>query len=112
MSKARSKTRIEKDTLGEVAVPADRYWGAQTQRALEHFPADSGRDLLPREMIRALGLVKKAAASVNQELGLLCALPLQDRLARANSKTASGGHGWYSYAPMSAADPLGRGLPS
>ena len=65
------KERIEKDALGEVAVPTDRYWGAQTQRALTHFQAGAGRDLLPAEMIQALGLVKKAAALANQELGLL-----------------------------------------
>ena len=65
------KERIEKDALGEMAVPADRYWGAQTQRALTHFQAGAGRDLLPAEMIQALGLVKKAAALANQELGLL-----------------------------------------
>ena len=65
------KERIEKDALGEVAVPTDRYWGAQTQRALTHFQAGAGRDLLPAEMIQALGLVKNAAALANQELGLL-----------------------------------------
>ncbi|MBI5241951.1 MAG: class II fumarate hydratase [Elusimicrobia bacterium] len=66
-----AKTRIEKDSFGEVEVPADRYWGAQTQRALEHFPAGAGTDLLPLEMVRALAQVKKAAALVNQEQGLL-----------------------------------------
>ena len=50
-------------------MPADRYWGAQTQRSLHHFTI--GGERLPREMIRALGLVKKAAALVNRELGLL-----------------------------------------
>jgi fumarate hydratase class II len=65
------RTRVEKDTLGEIAVPADRYWGAQTQRSLRHFQAGAGRDTLPREMIRALGLVKKAAALANRDLGLL-----------------------------------------
>ncbi len=62
-------TRIERDTLGEVAVPADRYWGAQTQRSLLNFPI--GNERLPRAMIRALGLVKQAAATVNAELGEL-----------------------------------------
>ncbi len=64
-------TRIEKDTMGEIAVPADRYWGAQTQRSLQHFKAGAGRDTLPRELIRALGILKKAAAQVNADLGLL-----------------------------------------
>jgi len=62
-------TRTETDTMGAVEVPADRYWGAQTQRALEHFRIGSER--FPREMIRALGLVKKACALVNRDLGLL-----------------------------------------
>jgi fumarate hydratase, class II len=62
-------TRIERDTMGEIAVPKDRYWGAQTQRSLLYFAI--GHDVMPREMIRALGLVKVAAAAVNQDLGLL-----------------------------------------
>ncbi len=62
-------TRTEKDTMGTVEVPADRYWGAQTQRSLEHFRI--GEHRFPRELIRAFGLVKKAAALVNLELGLL-----------------------------------------
>ena len=63
------KTRIEKDTMGEVAVDADRYWGAQTQRSRENFVI--GGDRFPREVIRALGIVKKAAAQVNADLGKL-----------------------------------------
>ena len=55
--------------MGEVEVPADRYWGAQTQRAIAHFRI--GTERFPREFIRALGLVKRACATVNQELGLL-----------------------------------------
>jgi fumarate hydratase, class II len=62
-------TRIERDTMGEIAVPSDRYWGAQTQRSLTYFAI--GQDVMPREMIRALGLVKAAAAAVNQDLNLL-----------------------------------------
>ncbi len=65
------KTRIEKDSMGEIAVEDDKYWGAQTQRSLEHFKAGAGRDTLPREMIWAFGTIKKAAALVNLELGLL-----------------------------------------
>ena len=56
-------TRIEKDSLGEVNVPADRLWGAQTQRSLEHFSI--GKDLIPREMISAYAILKKAAANAN-----------------------------------------------
>jgi fumarate hydratase, class II len=57
------ETRIEKDSLGEVKVPADRLWGAQTQRSLEHFSI--GKDLIPREMISAYAILKKAAANAN-----------------------------------------------
>ncbi|HXB97343.1 MAG TPA: lyase family protein, partial [bacterium] len=63
--------RMEKDSMGEIAVEGDRYWGAQTQRSLEHFQAGAGRDTLPREMIWAFGVLKKAAALANAELGLL-----------------------------------------
>jgi fumarate hydratase, class II len=63
--------RIERDTMGEITVPADRYWGAQTQRSLTYFAI--GQDVMPREMIRALGVIKQAAATVNQALGLLSA---------------------------------------
>src|SRR5262245_35979061 len=62
-------TRTETDSMGAIEVPADRYWGAQTQRSLHHFKI--GADRLPRPMIRALGLVKRAAAVVNRDLGLL-----------------------------------------
>src|SRR3981081_1192497 len=55
--------RIETDSLGEVKVPADKLWGAQTQRSLEHFSI--GKDLIPREMINAYAILKKAAASAN-----------------------------------------------
>ena len=58
-----TETRIEKDSLGEVKVPADRLWGAQTQRSLEHFSI--GKDLIPREMISAYAILKKAAANAN-----------------------------------------------
>lgn len=63
------QTRTETDSMGAIEVPADKYWGAQTQRSLLHF--DIGDDRMPREMIRALGILKKSAALVNQELGKL-----------------------------------------
>ena len=53
-----SETRIEKDTMGDVAVASDRYWGAQTQRSLKYFQAGAGRDTMPRELIKALGILK------------------------------------------------------
>jgi fumarate hydratase class II len=61
--------RIEKDTMGEIQVPNDKYWGAQTQRSIENFKI--GGDRFPREMIQALGTLKKAAALTNKDLGLL-----------------------------------------
>jgi fumarate hydratase class II len=61
--------RIESDSMGEIEVPADVYWGAQTQRSLKHF--NIGFDVMPREVIRALGILKKAAAIVNFDLGKL-----------------------------------------
>src|SRR5882724_12277757 len=62
-------TRIETDSMGQIEVPADKYWGAQTERSLLHF--DIGFDVMPPEMIRALGILKKACALVNQDLGKL-----------------------------------------
>ena len=67
----RAVTRTETDSMGEIEVPADCYWGAQTQRSLLHF--DIGSDVMPREMIRAFGILKKACALVNQDLGKLAA---------------------------------------
>src|SRR5689334_252469 len=64
-----AKSRIETDSMGPIEVAADRYWGAQTERSLHHF--NIGDDRMPREMIRALGILKKAAALVNEELGKL-----------------------------------------
>ncbi|MFW5922551.1 MAG: class II fumarate hydratase [Halodesulfurarchaeum sp.] len=61
--------RIETDSLGEIAVPADAYWGAQTQRAVENFPISN--EPMDRRFVRALGIVKKAAAGANAELGLI-----------------------------------------
>ncbi|MCD4719503.1 MAG: class II fumarate hydratase [Desulfobacula sp.] len=63
------KTRIEKDTMGEIHVPLDKYWGAQTQRSLNNFKIGSQK--MPLEIIRAFGILKKAAAIVNHELGIL-----------------------------------------
>ncbi|HEX3683898.1 MAG TPA: class II fumarate hydratase [Bryobacteraceae bacterium] len=62
-------TRTETDSMGSIEVAADRYWGAQTQRSLVHF--DIGDDKMPPELIRAFGILKKAAALVNRDLGKL-----------------------------------------
>jgi fumarate hydratase class II len=61
--------RTESDSMGNIEVPSDKYWGAQTQRSLHHFKI--GGDHFPREMIRAFGILKKCAAVVNQNLGIL-----------------------------------------
>jgi fumarate hydratase class II len=63
------KTRTETDSIGGMEIAADRYWGAQTQRSLTNFPIGGHR--MKRRTIRALGLIKKAAAAVNEELGVL-----------------------------------------
>src|SRR6266849_1370333 len=62
-------TRTETDSMGKMKVPADRYYGAQTARSLVHFAI--GKDTMPAELIRAFGILKKAAALVNQDLGKL-----------------------------------------
>src|SRR3954452_16622004 len=62
-------TRTESDSMGKIEVPVDRYYGAQTARSLIHF--DIGKDTMPPELIRAFGILKKAAALVNQDLGKL-----------------------------------------
>src|ERR1700676_4347778 len=65
----KTSTRIESDSMGQIEVPANVYWGAQTQRSLLHF--NIGRDVMPPELIRAFGILKKACALVNQDLGKL-----------------------------------------
>src|SRR5260221_10237321 len=62
-------TRVETDSFGPIAVPADRYWGAQTERSLENFRI--GGQVMPMPVVRALGIVKRAAAEVNMDLGRL-----------------------------------------
>ncbi|HAT3892503.1 TPA: class II fumarate hydratase [Legionella pneumophila] len=64
-----AKTRIETDSMGEIEVPSDKYWGAQTERSLHHF--NIGKDIMPREVTHAFGILKKAAALTNLELGKL-----------------------------------------
>jgi fumarate hydratase class II len=79
--------RIERDTMGEMQVPADRYYGAQTARSLENFKI--GGDRFPRELIRALGILKKAAALTNRDLGLLPA-EKADLILRAADEVIEG----------------------
>jgi len=82
-----SATRTETDSMGAIEVPADRYWGAQTQRSLIYFSI--GLDMMPRELIRAIATLKKAAAAVNQELGFLPEQKAQS-IAQAASEVISG----------------------
>src|ERR1035437_6222426 len=80
-------TRTETDSMGAIDVPADRYYGAQTARSLIHF--DIGRDVMPPELIRALGILKKAAALVNRDLGKLSEKKCQ-LIAQASDEVISG----------------------
>src|SRR5690242_19576082 len=82
-------TRTEHDSFGPIEVPAERLWGAQTQRSLQHFRISTEK--MPRELVWALVLVKKAAAQVNAELGQLPA-PKSDAIARAADEVLAGGH--------------------
>jgi fumarate hydratase class II len=66
-----SSKKAESDSMGQIAVADDVYWGAQTERSLHHF--EIGYDIMPRELIRAFAILKKAAALANEELGLLTA---------------------------------------
>ena len=60
--------RTEHDSMGEVLVPADRYWGAQTERSRLNFPIGAGKEPMPEEIIRAFAVLKEAAAGANREL--------------------------------------------
>jgi fumarate hydratase class II len=83
-------TRTETDSMGAIEVPAGRYWGAQTQRSLHHFSiGDPAMDRMPVEVVRAFGLLKKAAAEVNAEMGRLPA-DRADLIVRAADEVASG----------------------
>src|SRR6185295_11437856 len=92
---AESEYRVEHDTMGEVRVPVDALWRAQTQRAVENFPI-SGRGL-ERSQIRALGLLKAAAARVNERLGVLPS-DLAGAIAAAAEEVADGKH--YEHFPI------------
>ena len=80
------KTRTERDTFGPIEVPADRLWGAQTQRSLQNF--DISGELQPREIIRALAQIKRSSAQVNQALGLLDAVKTSAIVAAADEVIA------------------------
>ena len=80
-------TRLESDSMGEIAVPADRYWGAQTQRSLQNFRI--GGERMPVPLTRALGLVKQAAAETNMKLGVLDK-KLGEAIAKAAAEVVEG----------------------
>lgn len=84
-----SNERIEEDSMGEMRVPADALWGAQTQRAVMNFPISELR--LPPAFIAAMGMIKRAAAETNVELGLLDEDIGKDIIAAAH-EVASGAH--------------------
>src|SRR6202167_4677753 len=89
VSFAMTTIRVEQDSLGPVNVPADKLWGAQTQRSLEHFCI--GDDLMPREMIPAYAIVKKAAALVNHKAGRLGDAQ-KNLIVRVCDEILDGGH--------------------
>ena len=84
-----SNTRVESDSLGRVAVPADKLWGAQTQRSLEHFSI--GQELMPRELITAYAVLKRAAAIANHADGRL-EDSARDLITRVCDEILAGGH--------------------
>lgn len=89
MEKSMSKIRIESDSMGMIEVPADKYWGAQTQRSIQNFPIGVDRFKWGRSIIRSLGVLKKAAALANAELG---ELPKEkgDMISKAADEVISG----------------------
>ena len=82
-------TRLEHDSLGDVAVPSERLWGAQTQRSLEHFRISTER--MPPELIRALARIKRAAALANASLGVIGA-DIAHAIVLAAEEIIGGGH--------------------
>ena len=85
--RAKTRTRTESDTFGPIEVPANRYWGAQTQRSIENFRI--GTERIPLPLIRALGIVKRASAEVNHSLKLLDARR-RDAIVKAAQEVIDG----------------------
>ena len=81
--------RMESDSMGEIRVPADKYWGAQTQRSLQHF--NIGGDRIPKEVIHAFAVLKKACAQANRELGRLNG-DVEKAICRVCDEISSGKH--------------------
>ncbi|MGX7708867.1 class II fumarate hydratase [Methylobacterium sp. Gmos1] len=89
MSPTEKATRTESDTFGPIEVPADRYWGAQTQRSIQNFRI--GTERMPAPLVHALGLVKQAAALVNRDLGVLDP-KVADAIAASAAEVVEGKH--------------------
>ena len=70
ISRMSASTRTESDAFGEIQVPADKYWGAQTERSLENFRINQPQDRMPFPIVKAFGILKGAAAAVNMRYGL------------------------------------------
>lgn len=87
--------RVEKDTIGEINVPADKLWGAQTQRSKENFKI--GQEKMPKQVVYAFALLKKSAALVNQQLGKLSADKAQ-AIAQAADEILTGQ--WDEHFPL------------
>ncbi|MBR5926122.1 MAG: class II fumarate hydratase, partial [Firmicutes bacterium] len=85
-----AKYRIEHDTMGEVKVPADKYWGAQTERSRNNFRIGVGLETMPAEIIHAFGILKKAAAMANLELNPKMTKEKADAIAEACDEVISG----------------------
>jgi fumarate hydratase class II len=81
-----AKTRTESDAFGEIEVEADKYWGAQTQRSLSNFRINQPQDRMPPPIIKAFGILKGAAATVNMRYGLGNPRPSQERCSARPSR--------------------------
>jgi len=86
-TETRAETRTETDSMGAIEVPAAHYWGAQTERSLHHFAISA--DTMQVEVVRAFGILKRAAAEVNADLGLLGA-EKRDLIVRVTAEIAAG----------------------
>ncbi len=95
------KFRSEKDTFGPLQVPADRYWGAQTQRSLQNFDIGGPQERMPEPLIEAFGVLKKAAATVNKQFGLDA--KVADAICQAADEVIAGK--LHSHFPSSSSRP-------
>lgn len=84
---ASNETRTESDAFGEIQVPADKYWGAQTERSLENFRINQPQDRMPPPIIKAFGILKGAAATVNMRYGLGMCDPAANNLQINSPRT-------------------------